>query len=345
MKEDEIRALDAFYPDFPLPREIGWKFKSATGPGFVRNRYVRNAKELAEKIELIGSDLFASVYAVDDDVKEGEAWDRGKAAINRLFFDFDAEDLKAPMREAKKLIESLDVKPLVVFSGRKGFHVHVIFRRVFVDFETVKEAARRVMTNLRLKTCDPAVFEVARLCRVPFTEHSTTGLKCTIIDSEKFLKMTPGEVLKFVKSEKWDFPDYELSSEVAETLETLDAMLWQEKFRPDKDFELEIPVSGDLRKKRIAMYVETLKNTGCLVSNPKIRAIHGKSEWVAKHGNWGALEHMARVYLVLMLIEEGYSDKEIHEIMKFAKDYDPKRTQYYIEYNRRWLAKKSHGSE
>jgi hypothetical protein len=28
-------------------------------------------------------------------------------------------------------------------------------------------------------------------------------------------------------------------------------------------------------------------------------------------------------------------------VFKLAKDYDPKRTQYYIDYNRKWLAKRS----
>ena len=54
----------------------------------------------------------------------------------------------------------------------------------------------------------------------------------------------------------------------------------------------------------------------------------------------GAIEHIARVHLVLMMIEEGWSDEEIHEAFRYAKDYNPDRVQYYIDYNRKWLAKK-----
>ncbi len=100
------------------------------------------------------------------------------------------------------------------------------------------------------------------------------------------------------------------------------------------------------RKARIARYIEALRKYGALHRDQGIREIHSKSKWIAQHGlNDGAIEHVARVHLILMLIEDGWSDEQIHSVFKLAKDYDAKRTQYYIDSTRKWLAKRSLHSE
>jgi hypothetical protein len=293
-----IEALDNFYLQFP--REVGWK----TQQGFVRNRYARNAEHLAEKLEDIRTDFFASVYSFEDDFTDGKQWDRSKVVINRMFFDFDCPEAK-------------------------------------------------VVERLKLKTCDTQVFEIARLSRVPFSIHGKTELPCTPISAFRFMRMSFNDVIRFVKRGNWDVPEAELDGDFAETLEIADYFIHEEQEEKTRATQ-ELPESirtmlsermAKGRKARIAYYVEVLRKHGKLSADEKIREIHLKSKWIAQHGvNEGAVEHIARVHLILMMIEEGWSDEQIHAVFRLAKDYDPKRTQYYIDYNRKWLSKKSNPS-
>ncbi len=343
-QEQAVQAIDSFYLLFP--RELGWK----TQQGFVRNRYAKNAEQLAEKLENIRIDFFASVYSFEDrECYDGRQWNREKAVINRMFFDFDCpEDPRAALKEAKKLVRELSAPPLVTFSGAKGFHVHVVFRRVDIRPETLKAFGVRVVERLKLKTCDTQVFEIARLSRVPFSIHGKTNLPCTPISAHRFLRMSYDDVIRFVKRGLWDQTDAELDNEFAETLEIMDYMIHdapaQEKDTPELPEQIRSMLADKAvkgRKARIAYYVDVLQRYGRLSADEKIRAIHLKSEWIARHGaNEGAVEHLARVHLILMMIEDGWSDEQIHTVFRLAKDYDPDRTQYYIDYNRRWLAKK-----
>ena len=89
---------------------------------------------------------------------------------------------------------------------------------------------------------------------------------------------------------------------------------------------------------RCLKYIDALLQYGCLAESEYVRKVHAKSEWIVKQNfNKGAIEHIARVHLCLMLISLGLSDEEIHRIFSLCNDYDYTRTQYFIDYNRRWL--------
>lgn len=344
---DEIReALASFYGRFP--REVGWKFKTKERWGFTRNRYVRSADELVDRLSLVQYDFFTSVYSFRGEFEEGKMWDREKAVIDRLFFDFDSESLKEALKEAKKLVNHLDGNPLITFSGMKGFHVHVLIGETPVSPSTLKRFGTKVVETLKLRTCDPVVFEVARLSRTPFSVHSKSGLMCTPLNPERLLEMDADDVLRFVKEGRWDFPEGEEYRELGEAMLSLE--VWElevELARSAAAVEREIGIpgswegEGDWRKRRIEEYAETLRKYGKLTANPQIAARHALSDWVARHGNIGAVEHLARVHFILLLIEEGYTDEQIHEIFRHAKDYNPKITQYYIDYNRKRLQKEN----
>ena len=352
-------ALKAFAWRFP--REIGYKLKKVKNSeskskkprNFVRNRYVENASELLKELRMVERDFFMSVYSFSGEYENGKRWEREKAIIDRMFFDFDCEESLTPaLREAKKLIRYLSAVPMVVFSGSKGFHVHVMFEPVRVSPEAIKRTGTLIAERLKLRTCDTQVFEVARLCRVPFSVHSATGLKATLISPHRFMKMGSSDVIRFVKAGKWDFPEHEPDEDFAEILSFVDVQIYEEAKKNRELFTDVLLEHGDGgirvstrsaagRRRRIKMYVEALKKHGRLSADLRIREIHAKSEWIAKHGkNPGAIEHIARVHLVLMMIEEGWSDEEIHKAFRYAKDYNPDRVQYYIDYNRKWLAKK-----
>jgi len=239
------------------------------------------------------------------------------------------------MKEAKKLVRELSVPPLITFSGAKGFHVHVVFRRVDIRPDTLKAFGTRVVERLRLKTCDTQVFEIARLSRVPFSIHGKTELPCTPISAFRFMRMSFNDVIFFVKRGNWDVPEAELDSDFAETLEIADYFIHEEQEEKTRTTQ-ELPESirtmlsermARGRRARIAYYVEVLRKHGKLSADEKIREIHLKSKWIAQHGvNEGAVEHIARVHLILMMIQEGWSDEQIHGIQTCKRLRSKKNT-------------------
>lgn len=354
----DTEALEAFAAK-RFPREIGYKYlfkkDDKQEVRFTRNRYVDSAEKMAERLKKVKNDFFMSVYSFTEAPEEKQRWDRNKAVIDRMFFDFDCKESLTPaLREAKKLVRHLQGVPIVVFSGSKGFHVHVIFKPVNVIPETIKKTGTLIVENLKLKTCDVQVFEVARLCRVPFSIHSSTNVMVTMINPHRFMKMGTADVIRFAKRQEWDFPEYELDEDFEELINMVDVQVYEEiaekkrrmmnqeieVFEKQKDGSLKITTKSIAgRKKRIEFYVSTLKKYGRLGANPKIREIHSRSEWVARQGNNpGSIEHIARVHLILMMLEEGWTREMIHQAFKHAEDYNPDRVDYYIQYNMRRLA-------
>ncbi len=93
---------------------------------------------------------------------------------------------------------------------------------------------------------------------------------------------------------------------------------WKRKSRKERT------LGNRWRIERVKKYAEALKKYGKLTRDPEI---------AKRHDN----EHMARVHLVLLMLELGMSDEEIHAVFRHAEDYNEKRTQYFIDYNRKKL--------
>lgn len=349
---EKIDALNTFLFG-KFPRELAFRKNGY----FSRNRYINSAEELYKAIERLREDVFVSVFSFQKIPERGKQWNRSEAKIDRLFFDLDSkEDISLALKEAKKIIHALDTKPIVVFSGAKGFHVHIALNEVKVSAQTLKITGLSIAERFKLKTIDPSVFEIARVCRAPFSLHSSTKLQTTIISGDRIMKMDKDDVIAFAKQNKWDFPDFEINEELTEFLKLTEYYLkeeekmkaetaageWTKKRILGNGEEMEIKSLSDLaRSKRLKRYIEVLVKHGRLSEDEEIRERHIKSKWVAKVGkNIGAIEHIARVHMILMMIEEGFSDQQIHAIFKNAEDYNKEKTQYYIDYNRKWLKRK-----
>jgi len=119
--------------------------------------------------------------------------------LEKLFFDFDSkEDLEKAWKEAQNFTRALityyEVKPLLVFSGRKGYHIYVFLKSVF-SFpawleDTMKEVYRDMQTRLlkgfNFKTLDSAVIgDIKRLARVPYSIHEKSGCLCQPINLDR----------------------------------------------------------------------------------------------------------------------------------------------------------------
>ncbi|WP_202320421.1 bifunctional DNA primase/polymerase [Archaeoglobus neptunius] len=329
------------------PREFA--NMSESGRRFSRNMYVSDLGDLYNYIEFFDFvNCFASVYSFDAPLPEmGVMWPRDRVVIDALFMDFDSkESPKLAFKDVLKVLdflESRSVEPLVYFSGSKGFHVYVIFEPVKLQRpkDVLKRVAVTLVELLELKTADLNVAEIARLSRLPFTLNSKSKLYCTPISPKRLKNMTYDDVIRFVKSGKYDLPHYEESGYFREAFEYVSVMLEElEREAGQRKKQRKVKPAKGRWKKRIEHYVSVLKEHGVLSADPRIVKIHSKSEYVAsmpEESKRGAIEHIARVHLVFMLLEEGYSDEEIHEIFSYAKDYKREKTQYFIDYNRRRL--------
>jgi hypothetical protein len=119
--------------------------------------------------------------------------------LERLFFEFDyAEGPGRAWRDAVALAEALkrfyDVKPLLVFSGRKGYHVYAFLAKT-IQFEpnqldlakaAYRELQNRILKGLNLPTLDQSVIgDIKRLARCPLSIHQETCSLCVPVTLER----------------------------------------------------------------------------------------------------------------------------------------------------------------
>ena len=313
------------------PREFGHKFELS----FVRNERVNDQYEVKNLLEWYDfKDCFCSVYAFRD-WSDLSVVRKQSARVDCIVFDLDSEDLRIAFKEAKLLVEYLlgiDAIPRVYFSGMKGFHIYVDFLETEIkNLEAVKRLGVRIGEELNLTTLDPKVFEVARLIRIPFSKHSGSGLRCIPIKPEKFIKMDLISLMSFVKYSFSPIEVYE-SKEFAKELRYEDFKIstnavlrdiLRKKIRPRRRKK-----GSGWKEKRIRRYTEALRKYGRLTADPEISKIHG--------GN----EHYARLHFHCLLIEAGYSDSEIHDLFRLFEDYNERKVEYYLKYNREWLERR-----
>jgi len=112
------------------------------------------------------------------------------AGLEKLFFDC-ADDPGHAFDEASDFAHQLEthyrVAPLLVFSGRKGYHVYVYLWNTVTFYATrehfAKVVYRRVadmlLDGLSYETFDrQSLGDVKRLARVPYTTHPGSGQQC-----------------------------------------------------------------------------------------------------------------------------------------------------------------------
>ena len=102
------------------------------------------------------------------------------------------EYLIEPYKEAIKvsefIISQFQVKPLLLFSGGHGIHLHIYFNPVDIDNvdAVVEEFGTKLEENLNLKTLDSSVIKAVHqhLIRIPLSRHQTTKLYVTPFDTK-----------------------------------------------------------------------------------------------------------------------------------------------------------------
>jgi hypothetical protein len=114
------------------------------------------------------------------------------AGLEKLFFDFDcADDPGHAFEEATDFVRQLEVHyrvaPLLVFSGRKGYHVYVYLLNTVTFDATRERVAKAVYRSVADLLLDGLTYETLdrqplgdskRLARVPYTMHPGSGMRC-----------------------------------------------------------------------------------------------------------------------------------------------------------------------
>jgi len=123
--------------------------------------------------------------------------------VERIYFDFDSQNPDVALRDARKVYDRLDsmgVRPVMLFSGRKGYHIHVFLPRVFLAGAVTVDVLKNLLKILCLEalgcrtssevckkypTLDMQVWlDVKRISRVPYSLHEKSGVECIPVDPD-----------------------------------------------------------------------------------------------------------------------------------------------------------------
>ncbi|MEM2263306.1 MAG: hypothetical protein QW160_03710 [Candidatus Bathyarchaeia archaeon] len=234
-------------------------------------------------------------------------------AIERLFWDFDCEEdpLRA-WRDALHFCEALkafyNVEPLIVYSGRKGFHVYVFLKQaVYIGQmslafakQVYEELQTRLLEGLKFATLDPQPMgDIKRLARVPFSLHEETGSLCCPVDLNR-KPITPP------------------SLDVYRTLNP----------------ELLSPMIKNLRvKEKLASLKHARKTSGNM---EKIRPCIQAALRQPLEGRGG---HLMRLAVAREFLAAGYTVEEVVPLFQSQPDFNPEKTRYYVEHAQKNPAK------
>ncbi|GEM_PF-5175065 len=258
----------------------------------------------------------------------------------------DIEDKTELIKKSKWIrsaLETLEIDYTMGYSGNRSFHFHVIV-------DPTIELPAELPEGFNVRLFKEAIFNLIGYCAgFDGLDIGTAGFKAkrhaireffSINEKTRAFKIPVEDVeIKIVKFPKpveiEDWQGYIIwtpsKDQIREILEEVERIISERKREKKK---LELFWKAKPRKKRtlgsrwklerIQKYAQALKKYGRLTADPEI---------ARRHKN----EHMARVHLILLMIEEGFTDEQIHAVFKHAENYKPERTQYFIDYNRRRL--------
>jgi hypothetical protein len=233
------------------------------------------------------------------------------AGLEKLFFDFDCvDDPDRAFAEAADFAHQLDthcrVAPLLVFSGRKGYHVYAYLWNT-VTFDAQREAfakavyrriADLLLNGLTYTTLDrQSLGDVKRLARVPYTTHPGSGQQCHPVDS--LGKWLPPMSINLAAYQRYGLDDVIFESAVTQVR----------------------------RQDRRRRWVRT----------PRVERVRPKVLALIERGLAGKGHHHENLVILFGLINAGYPDDNIHAVFQriFGEHYDAATTQYNLDYARR----------
>lgn len=228
--------------------------------------------------------------------------------LDRLFFDFDCEeDLSRAWKETTHFVSVLDrfyhIKPLICFSGRKGYHVYVFLWNV-VEFPVGKQPLakkvyakleEKLLKGLNYETLDRGVIgDVKRLARVPYSIHEETKQPCVPIN----LKHEPLLVFSLE-----GYRNYGVSEDLFRL--TLNEVLSVEKHKTKTALHVPSKFNGKIR--------------------PCIKAALEKP----LEGSSG---HLMRLAIAIEFLNAGWKTEDVAELFQNQHDYSFEKSRYMVEH-------------
>jgi len=285
---------------------VGLKLKK-----FKRTR-VNNIDEVFRIVKLYNglTDIYISVY----DMFYG---------IDKIVFDFDSPNLQDAYVDACMLVDALksdNVRYAIVFSGKKGFHVYVLFNYWKPPNKDTAIVVNRSIYYYYLETANYTtmdyrlVGDVSRLIRIPNTKHS--------------------------ESKRYAIP---LDPDVCNKYDISDIICMSREPKPL------ILSSGDLRDPREYVNIHSAMSETMLYSSKPLD-IRGHSIPLSRKQVLDLLRdlvrpciikvlevdpeppHDIRTYFVTELVWLGYSIDEIVDIIRALswEDFNEKITRYHV---------------
>ncbi|MHA1662269.1 MAG: non-homologous end-joining DNA ligase LigD [Candidatus Thorarchaeota archaeon] len=297
-----------FYSFFP--REIGIPSNSYF------QRRTCTTSEFFEEIDQArwsNKQIYAGVYALDN----------GKVVIDRIAFDIDAPSLFTAKKVALKLcsiLNNLDLQPVIVFSGRRGFHVYAFLSPKQMNIAFAKCITRLLCLELTKelpakKFVDTHLFgNVRGMLRVPNTLHSSKHYAIPLMQ-EKFMEQDIMDILRMSR----------LVQEIDEI---------ERDYRTVIDIADEIQVSGRTQQHNSFSVHHNTDKIG-VIGLDVIREFVRECVVDELLTN-SEPHHLVRFDFVSELMCAGFSEEDVLRIFtryfSFWNDFDVERTRYQIHH-------------
>jgi hypothetical protein len=283
------------FTDGVFEREVGLDL----GDGF-RRFLVRSRSELEECVRKWNG--VCNIYCSIQDLSEMSDYIiSGKVRLRRMFFDFDSEDISAARAEAEKVYGYFDTRKFMVFSGNRGYHVHIFFKPVVLNsFNAMRLYVLDLVKKFDLKTLDvQSSYKPRQLARLPGTVNVKSGRYATVVESD------------------FDGEDASMDFSVYDRVE--------EKPRPT--------VSSTVfqRNEKVA---EVLRRRGEYFS-AAIAQFRPEVARLVREATVRNLEHEERLIILFEAIACGWEDYEIVPLFSFQSDFSVERTLYMIRHARK----------
>lgn len=246
--------------------------------------------------------------------------------IEKLFYDFDygkkSDKMTDKQKEAHKrkcavevmqfanYLSKLGIKPLILFSGNKGYHVYIFFDRVYTfdyqEYDFWKMVYKRLMERFKNKDYkymdSSTIGDLQQFARIPFSIHQKTGKEVIIVNNR--LKRDKIRSLAFYRT--YGLKQKVIKEEAHHVLQKLNESMKE----------------AEERKK--------LK----------------KSKWEVQHGFVGEIRpcftkrieqgEMCHAQRLALLIEAFYSgiqgENELVDLFRDFKDFNESTTRYQVKW-------------
>ena len=227
--------------------------------------------------------------------------------LEKLFFDFDYNgDISKAWAAAQdfslSLYHSYGVSPLIVFSGKKGYHVYAWLQEPYHGTQEELKAVYTELQRMLLSTIegrspvfDSQVYgDIARLSRVPYSTHPKSGALCVPVDDNQ-------EPYKLLPGFSEDFRVHGLSPRVVDrAIQNIKNIQNKPQPRPSR--------SGQRGGKR-----------------PCMKAIMGAG---SVHGP----QHLLKVALVAQLHAEAWDEERIIQVFSNMEGYNESKTRQQVRH-------------